>query len=64
MKTANRIAILLALISLGLATTLSAAEKKIGGPKGGRLLENDSRRSQPGTTMGGETFRRAGFQMR
>ena len=46
MKTANRIAILLALISLGLATDLSAAEKKTGGPKGGRLLENDSPRAE------------------
>jgi len=39
MKTANRIVTLLALISLGVATSLSAAEKKAGGPKGGRLLE-------------------------
>ena len=39
MKIANRIVTLLALISLGVATSLSAAEKKTGGPKGGRLLE-------------------------
>ena len=46
MKTANRIVTLLALISLGVATTLSAAEKKTGGPKGGRLLENESPRAE------------------
>ena len=39
MKTANRIITFLALISLGVATSLSAAEKKTGGPNGGRLLE-------------------------
>jgi len=40
MKTANRIVTLFVLISLGVATTLSAADKKhLGGPKGGRLLE-------------------------
>jgi len=46
MKTANRIVTLLALISLGLTTTLSAAEKKTGGPKGGRLLENEAPRAE------------------
>ena len=41
MKTANRIVTLLAWISLGVATTLSAADKQVpAGPKGGRLLEN------------------------
>jgi len=40
MKTVDRIVTLLALTSLGLAATLSAADKQVpAGPKGGRLLE-------------------------
>ena len=46
MKTANHVVTLLALISLAVATTLSAAEKKVGGPKGGRLLENEAPRTE------------------
>jgi len=41
MKTGNRS--ILAILPLSLALTLSAAEKKVGGPKGGRLLENERR---------------------
>lgn len=38
MKTTKRLSIL-AVVALGIAMNLSAAEKKVGGPKGGRLLE-------------------------
>ena len=46
MKTVNRILTLLALVSLSAATSLAAAEKKVGGPKGGRLLENEAPRAE------------------
>jgi len=46
MKTENRIPGILAALSLGAAMTLSAAGEKVGGPKGGRLLENEAPRAE------------------
>jgi hypothetical protein len=44
MKTGNRS--IPAVLSLSLAIALSAAEKQVGGPKGGRLLENEAPRAE------------------
>ena len=46
MKTENRIPGILAALSLNAAIILSAAEEKVDGPKGGRLLENESPRAE------------------
>ena len=46
MKTGSHILSLPAVLWLSIATTLSASEKQVGGPKGGRLLENDSPRAE------------------
>jgi hypothetical protein len=46
MKTGNRILNTSVVLSLSLASTLSAAEKQVGGPKGGRLLENEAPRAE------------------
>jgi hypothetical protein len=46
MKTAIRISGVLAVLSLSMAMALSAAEEQVGGPKGGRLLENEAPRAE------------------
>jgi len=46
MKTGNRSFNTSAVLSLSLAITLSAADKQVGGPKGGRLLENEAPRAE------------------
>ena len=46
MKTGTGILSLAAVLLLNMAITLPAAEKQIGGPKGGRLLENESSRAE------------------
>src|SRR5688572_24475889 len=46
MKTRNHILNSLAVLSLSLVMALSAAEKQVDGPKGGRLLENEAPRAE------------------